>query len=276
MFIPKTDNRFPYPEDTCGHYLVVRMDRGIVFDKDYPYVDYSKGFAFKRFWVRLLLRILVFPILSWIKMGLKIEGKKNLKRYKNELKDGAITIANHVHMWDYIAVMRAVHKYKWPYLLAWDKNVNGESGPLVRMVGGIPIPTNDPLATVAFNHAIKKVLEEGNFLHIYAEGSMWEYYAPIRPFKCGAASLAIKNDKPILPFAFTYRKPSWIRRKIFKQPAALTLNVGEPIYANPDLEKSAQVEDLTIRAHQAVCRLAGFDDDNIYPPIYNNSKRIDY
>ena len=274
MFIPKTDNRFPYPEDTCGHYLVVQMDRGIVFDKDYPYVDYSKGFAFKRFWVRLLLRILVFPILSWVKMGLKIEGKKNLKCYKNELKDGAITIANHVHMWDYIAVMRAVHKYKWPYLLAWDKNVNGESGPLVRMVGGIPIPTNDPLATVAFNHAIKKVLEEGNFLHIYAEGSMWEYYAPIRPFKCGAASLAIKNDKPIIPMAFTYRKPNWIRRKILKQIATLTLHIGEPIYPDKNLQKSEQVEDLPIRAHEAVSSLAGFDK-SIYPPIYNGSKRID-
>ena len=274
MFIPKTDNRFPYPEDTCGHYLDVQMDRGIVFDKDYPYVDYSKGFAFKRFWVRLLLRILVFPILSWIKMGLKIEGKKNLKRYKNEFKDGAITIANHVHMWDYIAVMRAVHNHKWPYLLAWDKNVNGESGPLVRMVGGIPIPTDDPLATVAFNHAIKKVLEEGNFLHIYAEGSMWEYYAPIRPFKCGAASLAIKNDKPIIPMAFTYRKPNWIRRKILKQIATLTLHIGEPIYPDNNLQKSEQVEELTIRAHEAVSSLAGFDK-SVYPPIYNSSKRID-
>lgn len=275
MFDPKTD-KYPYPEDTASHYLDVKMDRGIVFDKDYPYVDYSKGFAFKRFWVRFLLVALVFPILSHIKVGLKIKGKKNLKNHKADLKNGAITIANHVNMWDYICVMKAVHGIKWPYLLAWDKNINGDSGPLVRFVGGIPIPVNDLDAKCAFNNSIKKLLADGNFLHIYAEGSMWEYYAPIRPFKNGAASLAIKNDKPILPFAFTYRKPSWIRRKIFKQPAALTLNVGEPIYANPDLEKSAQVEDLTIRAHQAVCRLAGFDDDNIYPPIYNNSKRIDY
>ena len=275
MFDPKTD-KYPYPEDTSGHYLDVTMDRGIIFDKDYPYVDYSKGFAFKRFWVRLLLRLLVFPILSHFKMGIRIKGKKNLKRYKEELKGGAITIANHVHMWDYICVMKAVHNLKWPYLLSWDKNVNGPDGPLVRMVGGIPIPVTDLEAQIAFNHAIKKLLEDGNFLHIYPEGSMWEYYAPIRPFKNGAASLAIKNNKPILPMAFTYRKPSWIRAKIFKQPAALTLNIGEPIYADPDLDKTAQVDDLTTRAHEALCHLAGFDGDNIYPPIYKNSKRIDY
>ena len=274
MFDPKT-NKYPYPEDTSGHYLDVTIDRGIIFDKDYPYVDYSKGFAFKRFWVRLLLRLLVFPILSHFKMGIKIKGKKNLKLYRNELKGGAITIANHVHMWDYICVMKAVHNLKWPYLLSWDKNINGPDGPLVRMVGGIPIPTSDIDAKCAFNNAIKKLLADGNFLHIYPEGSMWEYYAPIRPFKNGAASLAIKNNKPILPLAFTYRKPSWIRAKIFKQPAALTLNIGKPIYADPDLDKTAQVDDLTKRAHQAICELAGYENNNLYPPLYKNSKRID-
>ena len=275
MFDPKSD-KFPYPEDTSGHYLEVNVDRGIVFDKDYPYVDYSKGFAFKRFWVRVMLCLLVLPILTFFKLGLRIKGKKNLKHYKKELSNGAITIANHVNMWDYIAVMKALHRLKWPYLLSWDKNINGESGPLVRMVGGIPIPENDIDATVAFNHAIKKLLEEGNFLHIYPEGSMWEFYAPIRPFKIGAASIAIKNNKPILPMAFTYRKPNWIRRKLFKQIALLDLHVGEPIYPNPELEKTAQIEDLTIRAHEAICHLAGFDNGSLYPPIYRDSKRIDY
>ena len=275
MFDPKT-TKYPYPEDTCGHYLDVKMDRGIIFEKDYHYVDYSKGFAFKRFWVRLLLRLLVFPILSRIVMGIRIKGKANLKKHKDVLKNGAITIANHVHMWDYICVMKAVHNLKWPYLLSWDKNVNGDSGPLVRMVGGIPIPLNDNEATIAFNTAIKKVLSENCFLHIYPEGSMWEYYAPIRPFKNGAASLAIKNNKPILPMAFSYRKPGWFRRVIMKQPAAFTLTIGEPIFANPDLEKSTQVDDLTIRAHETICHLAGFDEGSLYPPLYKNSKRIDY
>ena len=272
MFVPNTD-KYPFPEDTGGHYLEVNMDRGIIFDKDYPYVDYSKGFAFKRFWVRLLLLIIVFPV-SLIKMGIKIEGKHNLKRYKAVLKHGAVTIANHVAMWDYICVMKAIHKIKWPYLLSWDKNINGESGPLVRMVGGIPIPEKDNDATISFMKATKKLLDDGNFLHIYPEGSMWEFYTPIRPFKRGAASFAIKNNKPILPMAFSYRKPNWIGRKIFRKNANFTLNIGEPLFANPDLEKTAQIDDLTRRAHAAVVSLAGLTDINPYPAIYNNSKKI--
>ena len=275
MFIPKVDNKYPYPEDTSSHYLVVKKNRGINFDKDYPYADYSKGFAFKRFWVRFLLVILVFPILNFFKTGLRIKGKKNLKKYKDIIKGGAVTISNHIHMWDYICVMKALHGYKWPYLLAWDQNVNGGSGPLVRMVGGIPIPLNNKEATVAFSKAVNKVLNDHNLLHIYAEGSMWEYYVPIRPFKSGAASLAIKNNKPIIPMAFSYRKPSWFRAKILRQPAALTLNIGEPIFPNEDLEKAEQLDDLTVRAHESICHLAGLDNNNIYSAIYDHSKKLD-
>ena len=77
--------------------------------------------------------------------------------------------------------------------------------------------------------------------------------------------------------AFSYRKPGWIRRKLFKQTALFNLNIGKPLYANPDLKLTAQVDDLTARAHQAVCRLAGFEDNNIYSPIYNkDSKRKEF
>lgn len=76
--------------------------------------------------------------------------------------------------------------------------------------------------------------------------------------------------------AFSYRKPGWFRKTFFKQLALFTLIIGGPISANPDLEKTAQIEDLTIRIHQAIVKLAGQEDHDIYEPIYNNSKRIDY
>lgn len=273
MFDPKT-KLFDYPLDTSGHYIDVDMDRGFIFDKDYPYIDKSKGFAFKRFWVRFLLSILVFPVAK-IRMGLKVYGKYNLRKNKRLLKDGFISISNHVHFWDYICLMRTIRRISWPYVIVWNKNVNGKDGPLVRLVGGIPIPENDVEATLAFNKTIKEALESHHILHIYPEGSMWEYYAPIRPFHPGAASLAIKNNKPILPIGYSYRKPGWIRRKIFKQIALFNINIGEPLYPNNDLEKTAQLNDLTSRCHKAICELTG-NNENLYEAIYNNSKRVDY
>ncbi len=274
MFIPDT-RKYPYPEDTSGHYAPVKEVRHLSFDKDYPYVDSSKSFRFKRFWVRLLLRIIVFPFMEPFITGVKIKGKHNIKNHKELLSKGTITISNHVHPWDYICNMKAVHNFKWPYLLSIKENINGDSGQLVRLVGGIPIPENDNHAVVAFNNSITKLLKEGHFLQVYAEGSMWEYYSPIRPFKRGAFFLAIKNNVPIIPMAFSYRKPNWIRKNIFKQKALFNLNIGEPLLPNPELKGTEQVDDLITRTHDSISALAGFRKP-LYSAIYNNSKRIDF
>ena len=274
MFDPKT-NRFPYPEQTDRHYLEIHKDRGFVFDTSYPYIDRSKWFVFKQKLVRLLLNVIVFPITT-IRLGLKIEGRENIKKYKDVLSDGAVSVCNHVHMWDYLAVMKAIRPHK-SYLLSWAKNINGENGTLIRMVGGIPIPEDSVAAQKAFLKTISTLLNDHGWLHIYAEGSMWEYYAPIRPFKRGAAMIAVTNNKPILALGISYREPGWIRKKIFRQIALFTLHVGEPLYPDMSLKPKDREKDLTIRAHNAVCSLVGIDPaDNIYEPDFNDSKRIDY
>ncbi|MCR5490038.1 MAG: 1-acyl-sn-glycerol-3-phosphate acyltransferase [Saccharofermentans sp.] len=275
MFDPKTD-RFPYPPETDKHYLKVHMDRGIVFDTEYPYIDRSKGFLFRQGVVRFLLNAFVFWIAA-IRMGLKIEGRENIRKYKDVLKNGVVSVANHVHMWDYIAVMTAIRPFR-SNLLAWAPNVNGENGTLIRMVGGIPIPEGNTAATKTYLKVMRDLLQNRHgWLHIYAEGSMWEYYRPVRPFKRGAAHIACDSDKPILPLGFSYREPGWIRKHIFRQIATFTLHVGEPLFPNKELNAKEREKDLLIRSHEAVCRLVGIDpEENLYPAVFDNSKRVDY
>ena len=220
----------------------------------------------------MLLVCIIFP-LTYIRLGLRIKGKENLKKHKEEIKKGVLSVSNHVHMWDYLCIMNAIKPIK-PSVLVWNKNVSGEMGDMVRVVGGIPIPTEVP-GYMKFMKELKDNVQNGGWCQIYAEGSMWEYYAPIRPFKKGAANLAIRFNRPIIPMAFSYREPSWIRKHIFKQIASFNLNIGEPIYPNYDLPKEEQEEDLTRRVHAAICELAGIKE-NIYEPVFNNSKRIDY
>lgn len=274
MFDPKPV-RYPYPLRTDRHYLEIHKDRNIVFDADYPYIDKSGAFRFRQNMARLLLNVIVFP-LARIRLGLKVEGRDNLKKHKDVIDNGVVSVCNHVHMWDYIAIMSAIRPAR-PNLLAWDKNVNGENGTLIRLVGGIPIPENTITGQKAFLKAISNLLNEHGWLHIYAEGSMWEYYQPIRPFKRGASMIAVSNDKPIIPLGFSYREAGWIRRKIFKQLAVFTLHVGEPVFPDKTLKPKDRERDLTIRANKAVCELVGIDPDkNIYEPVFNDSKRIDY
>ena len=68
---------------------------------------------------------------------------------------------------------------------------------------------------------------------------------------------------------------SYARKHIFKQDALFTIRIGDLLYKDESLDKKAQEEELTIRAHEAVCKLAGIEKaDNLYPPIFNNNKRI--
>lgn len=271
---PKT-HKYPYPEDTGSHYIILKKNNGAVFDDKYPYVDTSKKMRIKRFFVRLLLHTVVFPV-ACIRLGLKIEGRENLKKHREELKNGVITVCNHVHFWDFIAVMKALSPAK-PYVLAWDKNLRGENAALIRLVGGIPVPVNDAHAAAVMARQVGEMLNGGGWLHVYGEGSMWEFYQPVRPFKNGAAYLACRFDKPVLPLAFSYREPGFIRKKIFRQIALFTLRVGEPLYADKTLPKKERADELTVRSHRAVCRLAGIDPEkNLYPPLYNDSRRVDY
>ena len=274
MYDPKT-NKYPYPLETDHHYLVVKKNDGTVFDRNYPYIDRSKWFRFRQTLIRILMYLIVFP-LNYIRLGFRVKGRENLKKYRDVIDKGIISCSNHVHMWDYISIMNAV-KPKRTNVLCWAPDVSGENGPLIRLTGGIPIPEGDLRATAVYVREVQRLLSEGGWLQIYPEGSMWEYYAPIRPFKHGASFFACRFDKPILPMGFSYREPGWVRKHIFHQIALFTLTIGEPLYPDQSLGKAEREEDLTKRCHAEICRLAGIEpSENIYPPVFNDSKRIDY
>ena len=80
IFDPKT-KKFPYPTDTASHYITIKKDNKAVFDKDYPYVDTSFSMRFRQALVRILLYIIVFPV-ARVRLGLRIHGRKNLKKHK--------------------------------------------------------------------------------------------------------------------------------------------------------------------------------------------------
>ena len=274
MFDPKTD-KFPYPEQTDGHYLKLKMDRGIVFDGDYPFVDNSRIMRVKSKLFRAFVLTVVAAVVR-VRIGLRVEGRRHLKEHKEELCRGAVSCCNHVHMWDYLAIVSAIAPFD-PHVLIWAANINGEWGKAMRLIGGVPIPEDSTRATRAYLRAVKQYVQDGGWLHIYAEGSMWEYYRPIRPFKSGVGYFACETDKPVMPLAFTYRRPGWLRRCVFGQLACLTLHIGEPIFPNKELPRRERMDDLTVRSHEAVCRLAGIEpEENLYGPVFNDDKRVDY
>ena len=232
---------YTYPERSDEHMIKVKKVRNLKFDTSYKYLDKSFGFKFMRAIYWLLVTLIVFPIMR-ISHGLRIYGKKNLKKHKEELKGGAITVSNHVFYWDYLCVLKAIRP-RLSYFPAWKDNLNGPCGKLIRLSGGIPVPTDDIHAMRDFNEAMEEILNEGKWLHFFPEGSMWFFYPDVRPLKKAVFSYSVKFNKPILPITMSFRPRRNITRLFTKTPC-VDLHIGEPIFPDTMLPRREAEEKI--------------------------------
>ena len=193
-----------------------------------------RGVAFRiqRAVVALLLHLIVFPLMR-LTHGLRIYGKKNLRKHKKELRGGAITVSNHVFMWDYLCVLKAIRPHI-SYFPAWKTNFESGFQPYMRIIGGMPIPEGDVHSMISFKKDMDRVVESGRWLHVFPEGSMWYFYPDIRPLKLAAFTYAAKYNKPLIPISMSFRPRKGFRRLFGKGPL-VDLHVAEPVYADPSL-----------------------------------------
>ena len=246
----KHDLDIEYPDRCDAHMLKVERVKEIDFNESYPYLPRGWRYKLMRGIYWLLINLIVFPLCRLL-YGLRIHGKKNLKKHKAVLKNGAITISNHVFMWDYLCVLRAIRPHL-AYFPAWKTNLEGNMRGLVRLSGGIPIPEGNLHATAKFNEAIEQMLESGKWLHFFPEGSLWFYYPDIRPLKRAVFHYAVKHNKPVLPITMSFRPRKGLWRLIGKKPL-VDLHIGEPLLPDKALPRRTaelQMQELAYRVMQ--------------------------
>ncbi|MBE6567111.1 MAG: 1-acyl-sn-glycerol-3-phosphate acyltransferase [Ruminococcaceae bacterium] len=263
------DLDYVYPERCDEHMITVNKKREIKYDENYPYLKKGFFFAIARGVFFVLLYIVVFPLLRLV-LGLRIEGRKNVRRNRKLFKNGLITVSNHVFMWDFLCVMRAIHP-RLARFPAWKENLDGNLRWLIRWAGGIPIPTESFRAMAKCNRAIEEVLEKGKTLHFFPEGSMWFYYPDIRPFKLAVFKYAVKYDKPVLPISLSFR-PRRGLYKLFGKSPCVDMHIGEPLLIDKSLTKLAAAEDLRARAYHVIQGMNGIHPGD---PTYNTDQSLD-
>ena len=173
-------------------------------------------------------------------------------------------------MWDYLCVLKAIRP-RLQHHIAWKINFEGPNGPLIRWVGGIPVPTDNIRAMAKFQRAIDTVLEEKKWLHVFPEGSMWFYYPDIRPLKPAVFKFAVKHNKPVIPMVITFRKRRGIFRLFSKNPFA-DLHIGNPIFPDMNLDRNEAIDKMHKEAYHAMQVLAGINPGD---PTYNEDQNID-
>ncbi|MDR3167278.1 MAG: 1-acyl-sn-glycerol-3-phosphate acyltransferase [Treponema sp.] len=247
-----------YPAVPDDHMLLNPKEVELVLDEHYPFLDKSLGFKIRSALIYLGIFTLVFFIAP-IRFGLRIEGRDKLKKHRALLRKGALTVSNHILRWDFLCILQAV-RFRRLYFPAWKENISGPDRNLIRLVGGIPVPTELHVIKY-FNLAFDELHAKRKWFHVFPEGSNWPYYQPIRPFKKGMFTMAYKYGIPVIPMAFSYR-PARGLFKIFKKNLPLiTLRVGEPIL--PDLSRSRKeaVNLLRKQCHTSILELAGIRDN---------------
>lgn len=265
----KEDLGYVYPDRSDEHMIKVKHLRDTHFDEHYQYLP--KGFfhKVKRAILWIGLNTVGFLAVT-LRHGVKIYGKENLKKHKKLLDKGAITICNHVFMWDYLCVLKAIRP-RLQYHAGWKTNFEGPNGPLIRWVGGIPIPTGNLRAMVKWQKAIEEVLNRGQWLHFFPEGSMWFYYPDIRPLKKAIFKFAVKFNKPVIPMSISFRPRKGLWKLIGKKPLA-DLHIGEPLIPDMSLPMEEAIDKLHKDAYHIMQVMNGINPGD---PTYNTNQDID-
>ena len=259
VFIPETGIKYPEKPDEFIFQPVFTKERKTI-DANYPFEDNSFGAKLRQFIIYAGAFIPVFALHPLI-YGLRIKGKNNIRKNKKLLKNGAITICNHVYRWDFLAVLQAV-KYRRLWFPARADLLFTKDAFQVLGAGGIPLPETLSAAK-KFNEALDHLHEKKKWIHIFPESCRWAFYEPIRPFKLGAFSLAYRYNIPIIPMVISYRPRTGLY-KIFKSKRnepLITLTIGEPILPDLTLPRKHSSIQMLKKAHACMVKMAGIEQN---------------
>lgn len=265
----KHDLNYTYPSRSDEHMIDVKHLRDVDLNESYPYLQKSFWFKCKRVFLWVMLYAIIFWLLR-LTHGLKVYGRENMRKHRDAFKNGAITISNHVFMWDFLCVLKAIRPHL-SFFPAWKTNLQGPNGGVIRLAGGIPIPTHNLRCMVKFKQAMEEVLSSDKWMHFYPEGSLWFFYPDIRPLKKAVFQYAVKFDRPVIPITMSFRKRRGITRLFTKNPA-VDLHIGEPLFADKTLSPQEAAQKLHAEAYHVMQVMNGINPGD---PTYNTDQNID-
>lgn len=173
-----------------------------------------------------------------------INGLENL----NKVKTGAIITCNHFNPFDCFTVEKVFRmceneKDKRLYKVIREGNYTnfpGLYGFFFRNCDTLPLSSNKR-TMVNFIKAVDTILQGGDYILIYPEQSMWWNYKKPKPLKDGAFKLAARNNVPVVPIFITMEDSNIIGEDGFNIQE-YTINIGEPIYPDKNLNEKENTE----------------------------------
>jgi lipopolysaccharide biosynthesis glycosyltransferase len=182
----------------------------------------------------------------------EVKGLENL----NKVNSGAIVTCNHFNAFDSFTVekvfrMAGEDKKRKLFKVIGEgnyTNFSGLTGYFFKNCDMLPLSSSTQTMK-EFIKAIDVILKRGDFILIYPEQSMWWNYRKPKPLKNGAFNFAVRSNVPVIPIFITMEDSDIIGEDGFPVQA-YTVNIGEPIYANPELSEKERIEDMKNRNYE--------------------------
>ena len=173
---------------------------------------------------------------------------KGLEHYAG-LTSGAIITCNHFNAMDSFAMQLAYEasgqKHRNFYRIIREGNYTsfpGFYGILMRNCKTFPLSSNKDTMK-KFMTSVDQVLQEGHFMLIYPEQSMWWNYKKPKPLKKGGFTFAVRNNVPILPCFITMEDSDVVDDDGFFVQE-YTIHVAPPIYPEAGKSKAENIRNM--------------------------------
>ena len=264
VYVPEPSADFPGDNPFTRMTPILGKTKDIKFDATYPYLDKSLKFRFLHIFLYFATWTLAF-LVNHIRFGLKIEGREKIRQNRKLFANGIMTVCNHVHRWDMICVLQAMH-YRKAWIPMYAQAFKGKDGFLMKHIGGIAIPENFR-GLRKFDQAIEELVSNKQWIHIFPESCSWYHYAPLRPFKTGAFNMACRYALPVLPMMISFRPRTGWRKLFGKGDPLITIRVGDPIVPDPHASRKEEATRMRDLAHQTMLDMAGIVS-NPWPSNY--------
>ncbi len=256
-YIPEAGKSYPQ-DDPHARLKPLKRTHEEKIDEHYPYLDDSFHNRWRIFWAYVLILYLSLGTYLYLCMGLRVHGRKNLRKYRKQLKDGFITLSNHVYFLDCPAVLIATRAPYTTKIPMFAPNFSTGVSYFLHVVGGIPIPEDNFEAMKKFNAAFDTFRERKYRFHIFPEAARWDYYKPLRPFSKGAFSMAYKYNMPLVPCCINFRPRTGIYRLFgAKDKPLISVEIGEPLFPDTTQPRRTEVQRLLHESRQRILKLLG-------------------
>lgn len=213
---------------------------------DYPYFN-RNPFSLTGGWV--FRHIIAIPLLFLANIFIYGSRVKNRRVLKGLKRRGYYLYANHVLDYDPITHPILINPSKFCVIVSGPEafSINPIVSWAVKSLGAIPIPNkNDIEMYNRYSKCLSHHIKKRHRILIYPEAHIWPYCNFIRDFTHSSFRYPVNDNVPIVTATTVFKK-----KKHRKKPIAIIYLDG-PFYPNQELAGKERVDDIAMRAHQAM------------------------